>query len=322
MVKVSIILPVYNAALTLFDAIDSIINQTYNDWELLIINDGSVDRTEEIILSFKDSRIKYIKNDINRGLIYSLNRGLSIANGEYLARMDADDISEPTRIEKQVVFMDSHPNIIICGTQITYFGTKSSDYTKLKFPTNNTKLKDMLAFSTCFAHPTVMIRRSVMEFSGIIYDFNYKNAEDYNLWIDLMDFGEYANLQERLLKYRVSDNQISQLFNLQTEKSVLACKRKYLEQHIPKDDAILLFESPIDISIIKRIKRNTKNLRIIEACYLSLSKYNIVSLLYFIFSLDAFHLGGRAFLRFMKRFIFGKKPVYYKIGEDKKEKVC
>lgn len=311
MTKVSIILPVYNAEKTINDSIKSIVEQTFKDWELIVINDGSTDNTENVILSFKDYRINYIKNDCNKGLIYTLNRGLNISKGEYIARMDADDISLSSRIEKQVIFMDSHPDIIVCGTQIEYFGTKQTSYFKLKFPTRDKELKEMLAFATCFAHPTVVIRKNVLTSNKVQYNPVFKNAEDYNMWIDLMPFGKFANLSETLLKYRISDTQISQPSNVLTEKSVLLCKRKYLKQYLSEQEISKLFNTPISISTIKRIKRVIKNPKVIEACYLSLDNYGIGSVIYYIRSLDIFKLGFGAFIRYAKRFIYGKNPIYY-----------
>ena len=308
---VTVLLPAYNAQETIGEAILSVINQTYKDWELIVINDGSTDNTKGIVLSFKDARIKYYENDSNRKLIYTLNRGLKLATGKYIARMDSDDICLPARLEKQVNFLESHPEVIICGTQIEYFGTKSSNYRKLSFPSEDKALKELLAMSTCFAHPTVMIRRDSLMKSGCEYDMDYKNAEDYSLWIDLMGYGKYANLEEKLLKYRVSDSQVSQPSNLITEASVLKCKYKYLKNCINKNVADLLFKEQININIIKKIKTQTRNKKIIEACYLSLDQYDLPVLLYYVCTLDIFKLGNNAFIRFMKRFIKGPSPIYY-----------
>ena len=223
---ISVILPAYNASKTISEAIDSILSQSFKDWEMLVINDGSIDNTKDIIQGYTDSRIKYIENEGNKGLVYSLNRGISLSQGVYIARMDADDICYPDRLAKQVSFMNAHPSVIVCGTQIEYFGSKLSNYRKLRFPCKNKELKSKLAISTCFAHPTVLIRRIVLEKNNIKYDDNFKNAEDFSLWIDLSPFGEFANLPEKLLKYRISDFQISQPNNPITEKSVLVCRKK------------------------------------------------------------------------------------------------
>ena len=267
---VSVILPVYNAENTIAEAIKSIIDQTYSNWELIIINDGSSDKTEDIILSFTDNRIKYYKNHGNKQLIYTLNRGLSLATGTFIARMDADDICLPSRFEKQVNLMIKHPDVIISGCQISYFGTKSKKYKKLKFPLKNSELKDMLAISTCFAHPTVMINKNLLDISGVQYNLDYKNAEDYCMWIDLEPYGNFLNLNETLLNYRISDTQISQPSNPMTIRSVIRCRKKYLERHLTKSCVESLFNKPIDISILKEVKKQTSNRKIWEGCYLSL----------------------------------------------------
>lgn len=102
---ISVILPAYNASKTISEAIDSILSQSFKDWEMLVINDGSIDNTKDIIQSYTDSRIKYIENEGNKGLVYSLNRGISLSQGVYIARMDADDISLPTRLEEQLKYL-------------------------------------------------------------------------------------------------------------------------------------------------------------------------------------------------------------------------
>ena len=113
MPKVSILMPVYNAEKYLIEAVDSILNQTFRDWELIIINDGSTDRSRELLSQIADNRVIIVDNETNLGLINTLNKGINLCKGEYIARMDADDISTPERIEKQVQFMDSHPHHIM-----------------------------------------------------------------------------------------------------------------------------------------------------------------------------------------------------------------
>ena len=309
---ISVILPVYNAEKTVREAIQSIIDQTYEKWELIVINDGSTDGTELTILSFKDNRIKYFVNEGNRGLIYSLNRGLKLASSKYIARMDADDICYPERFEKQVEFMESHPDIIVSGTQIAYFGTKDTNYKKLKFPLDDKSLKEMLAISTCFAHPSVIIRKSMLESSAVTYDVNFKNAEDYSFWVDLIPYGKFANLSETLLHYRVSDTQISQSGNARTLKSVIECRKKYLRRLLESELVDSLFTS-INIPVLKKVKRKTSNKTIWEACYLSLENYSISTLAYYLMSLDVFKLGFGTFIRFAKRYVMGKDPIYFDV---------
>ena len=310
---VTVLLPAYNAQDFIRETIQSIIIQTYKDWELIIINDGSTDNTKDVVLSFKDERIKYYENDGNRKLIYTLNRGLKLATGKYIARMDSDDICYPTRFEKQVAFLESHPDVIVCGTQIEYFGTKSTNYRKLTFPSEDTALKDMLAISTCFAHPTVMIRRDALVKSGCEYDVDYKNAEDYSLWIDLMEYGKFANLSEKLLNYRVSDTQVSQPSNPITIASVLKCRRKYAEKFVKGSLVDELFSGRVDISFIKKLRKQCSSARILECCYLSLDKYTFSSLCYLLISGDWMTIGFKGLVRFCKRLMTGKDPIYYQI---------
>ena len=118
---VSVILPAYNAQDTIAESIDSILNQSFRDFELIVINDGSTDATEKVIAQYDDSRIRYFANPGNQGLIYTLNRGLELSQGKYIARMDADDISLPARFEKQVRILEEHPEIIVCGPLIKVF---------------------------------------------------------------------------------------------------------------------------------------------------------------------------------------------------------
>ena len=126
MKKISVLMPAYNAEKYIGEAIESILNQTYKDFEFIIINDGSIDRTEDIILSYDDPRIIYLKNKENSGIVASLNNGLKQAKGQYVARMDADDISLPTRFEKQLQYMESNQHIFVLGTSLILFGENSN----------------------------------------------------------------------------------------------------------------------------------------------------------------------------------------------------
>ena len=152
--KMSVIMPVYNGEKYLKEAIDSILNQTFSDFEFIIVNDCSSDNTEDIIKSYKDNRIVYLKNEENSGVATTLNRGLDIAKGEYIARMDADDISLPKRFEKQVDFMDKNKNCIICGSNTELFGAISG---RTYVPLTDSAIRATVIFSSPFTHPTVMI---------------------------------------------------------------------------------------------------------------------------------------------------------------------
>jgi glycosyltransferase involved in cell wall biosynthesis len=203
--KISVILPVYNCELYIKETIDSVLEQTFSDFELLVIDDCSTDNTVSVIKEFLDERICLIEKEKNSGLINSLNFGISIAKGEYIARMDGDDICLPERFAKQVAFLDKNPAIIMCGTAIKFIGSSCGN---LFYPQTNEEVKICLfSFSPTFAHPTVMGKK--IFFKNNNYDIAYEHAEDYELWTRLVQEGEAANLNEILLEYRVHPNQVS-----------------------------------------------------------------------------------------------------------------
>lgn len=208
MPKISVVMPAYNAEKYIREAIDSILNQTFNDFEFIIINDGSTDNTKKIIKSYNDSRIVYLENEKNSGIVYTLNKGLEYAKGEYIARMDSDDIAICTRLEKQFNYLELHNNIGVLGTGIEIFGNQIKSENKV-FSTNPEELKVDLIFASCIAHPTVMIRKVLIERYNIRYD-ELPGIEDYALWWKLSKITQISTLPDILLRYRVHKNQITQ----------------------------------------------------------------------------------------------------------------
>jgi glycosyltransferase involved in cell wall biosynthesis len=203
--KISVILPAYNAATYLKEAIDSILSQTYVDFELLIINDGSKDSTESIILGYDDSRIKYYKHDYNLGLVKTLNEGIELSHGEFIARMDADDISLPKRFEKQVKLFEQKHDVMICGTMNQWFGARND---KLPFPKDTDGARVGLLFGCFVSHPSVMFRRDFLLKTGLRYLPEFFPAEDYKMWVDCVKIARFYTIQERLVLYRMHSEQI------------------------------------------------------------------------------------------------------------------
>lgn len=196
--RVSLIMPVHNAGPFVAEAMESIYRQTYRDFELIVVDDGCTDSTMDIVHSFNDSRLRTVRNPGNIGLAASLNKALALAGGQYIGRMDADDICYPRRIEKQVDFLDRHATVDVLGTGMQYFGY--SRYLNL-FPEDHESCKAQLIFNVCFGHPTVLLRKEV--FAGAGYDSQYlQYGEDYDLWCRLAFRCRFANLQEPLLRYR------------------------------------------------------------------------------------------------------------------------
>jgi glycosyltransferase involved in cell wall biosynthesis len=198
--RVTVLMPVYNGEAFLHEAITSVLSQTFGDFELLVINDGSTDRSVAIADSTHDPRIRIIDNEKNRGLIYSLNKGLDLARGEYIARMDCDDTSLPRRLEKQVGFMRAHPEIGISGTWIEVRGKKT--YPK-KYPADSESIRCNMLFYCAVAHPSVIIRKEVIKRYQLYFDESYVLAEDYELWVRALNKVKFSNLPEILVRYRL-----------------------------------------------------------------------------------------------------------------------
>jgi glycosyltransferase involved in cell wall biosynthesis len=206
--KVSIILPVYNAEKYLYQAIKSILTQTYTNFELIIIDDGSTDESLKIIQSFDDERIQIIQNEQNLGLIKTLNKGIDLAKGEYIARMDADDIAMPKRLEKQVAFLEKNIDYGLIGTMAEMINEKGISIGKIHdLPISQEAIKSRILFQCPFIHPTVMGKTSI--FKEFKYHENFPIAEDFFLWVKVIEKYKVANLDEVFLQYRVHSTNVS-----------------------------------------------------------------------------------------------------------------
>ena len=200
--KVSVLMSTYNRASVLPIAIQSILDQTYTDFEFIIINDGSKDDTEKVIEYYAkiDPRIVYLKNDENKGLIYSLNRGLDKARGKYIARMDDDDKSVIFRLERQVQAMDMHPDIAIMGAWIANRDTFPVPEIGAPLIEDPDKVALNTYFSSGLSHPTIIIRRDFLERHHLRYDPQYLYAEDCGLYKDVLNKGgKISTIKEKLL---------------------------------------------------------------------------------------------------------------------------
>ncbi len=223
---ISVLMPVYNGELHLREAIESVLAQTYTKFEFIIINDGSLDGTADIINSFNDSRIIKVANQSNLGLIESLNNGLKLAKGKYIARMDADDIAMPERFEEQLNMFENSPNAVVVGTD--YFVMIGNKLNLSINEDDSDYLKTMLLFATCFCHPTVMVKNIFPE-KKIAYDGDFIHAEDYKLWTDLVFHGDFRHINKPLLKYRSHKSQTSVFHNKKQLQISSRIRKEYLE---------------------------------------------------------------------------------------------
>jgi hypothetical protein len=188
------------------EAVESILGQTFNDFEFLIIDDASTDGSSEYLASLSDSRIRLLANKTNLGLTRSLNRGLDEARGEYVARMDHDDISLPDRLAAQVAYLDAHPEVDVLGTWARTLGLNPEQ--TWRYPLADADIRAEMLFASVLVHSSVMLRRASLEAHELRYDPAIARAQDYELWTRAAPHLHFANLDEVLLRYRVHPGQV------------------------------------------------------------------------------------------------------------------
>lgn len=206
--KVTVLMSVFNDEKYLMKSIDSILKQTYKDFEFLIVNDGSTDRTTEILKKYRDPRIRIIDNGKNIGLTKSLNKGLEASRGRYIARQDADDISDPYRIEKQVNALEENRLLGLVSSFFKIIDEKGRTLRTVKVPTEEEDiLKSILNYNP-FCHGSAMFRKEPIERFGGYREF-FKYAQDYDLWLRISERYEVRNMGEVLYEWRKSKESIS-----------------------------------------------------------------------------------------------------------------
>ncbi len=207
---ISVVMSVYNGEKYLREAIKSILNQTFKDFEFIIVNDGSTDKSLEIIKSYNDPRIVFIDQE-NKGLAAALNVGIKAAKGKYIARMDADDISYSERLKKQIEFMENHPEYVAIGSWANYI-TDDGEYLYMcKMPIESLSLKSSLPYECPFIHSSVSMRTEIVRAVGGYKDVGrYFYQEDILLWIDLSRIGKFYNILEPLLNFRITPSSCQQ----------------------------------------------------------------------------------------------------------------
>ena len=217
--RVSVVLPVYNGEKHLAEAVESILSQTFRDFEFIIIDDGSTDGASDILRRYQqeDDRIRVYPQE-NRGAVAASNRGCQLAQGEYVARMDHDDVSLPERLARQVAYLEAHPEIGVLGTwiqEIDSRGLKREIRRKLTMPR---VIAWGLCFESCLPNPTVMMRRAVIERIGF-YGTEALHADDYDLWVRALSVTQLANIPEVLLRYRVWPGSLTYLYPETVQRS-------------------------------------------------------------------------------------------------------
>ena len=228
---VTILMSVYNEEVFVKESIESILNQTYGNFEFIIIDDASTDATVEVIESFSDERITLIRNSENKGLTKNLNIGLRKAGGKYILRMDADDIALPTRIARQVEFMEKNPEVALAGTGMRYFGNR---YDIVKVREKDEELRAGLFFNSVIMHPTFIIRKSTIDEHRITYNEQLRYAQDYCFTEEISRYGKLGNIQDVLLKYRSHDGQVT-VYKAKGQKKCADITRAKLLENLKVD---------------------------------------------------------------------------------------
>jgi glycosyltransferase involved in cell wall biosynthesis len=200
-------MPLYNGEPYLREAIASILGQTFSEFELLVLDDGSTDDGPRIVKGYRDPRIRLLANDANLGIAATLNRGIRLAKGRYIARMDCDDVSMPDRLSKQFNFMEGNPPVGVCGSRVRRIGAKKGIW---RVKAGDAAIRSRLLFENAMAHPSVMIRKSVLDGASLQYDPSLRCAQDYAFWVEIARHSRLANLEQVLVLYRVHATQISE----------------------------------------------------------------------------------------------------------------
>jgi len=206
---VTVVMAVHNNVEFIHDAVMSVLEQSWRNLEVLVVLDAPTDGTDRAIAGFEDQRLRVIKNERNVGQTASLKRGLQEAKGDYIARLDGDDIALPGRIEKQVHFLESHPEVGLLGGGCEVIDDSGRYLFSLRWPETDLQIRWMSLLGTPFGHPTVMLRRDVLERHGFNYDEAYESAQDYDLWTRIMASTNVANLPEALILYRIHGDSVT-----------------------------------------------------------------------------------------------------------------
>ncbi len=226
--RISIIMPVWNGEKFLAAAVDSVLAQTFRDFELLVIDDGSTDQTSEILQSYTDPRLRVVRLD-HAGIVVALNQGMALARADWVARLDADDVSEPRRLELQWQAVSRHPQAVLCHTAATFFGEAGITPGAARLPRSRSFTALRLCYQCPIIHSSVLFKKAAaLEAGGYLPE--ERHAEDFSLWGRMLEQGEFIGLPEKLVRFRLHVQSVSRQ-NLEIQQSLA---RKIGTQHCQK----------------------------------------------------------------------------------------
>lgn len=233
--KISIILPTYNGEKYIKWAIESVISQSFSDWELIVIDDGSNDNTESIVKEYagKDQRVIYFKNEVNLEIQKSLNKGLKEAKGEYIARIDDDDEwIDKDKLKKQVEFLDNNPDYALVGTGAVVVNKEGVEMFRYLLPETDQEIRNKLLMKNCFIHSSVLFRKDVvLKLGGYSEDIEVKYIEDYDLWLKLGIIGKLANLPVWGISFMMREGSITSKNKLEQFRKNLVLIKKFKNKY-------------------------------------------------------------------------------------------
>lgn len=286
---ISVIMSIHNEPENwITSSINSILEQTFKDFEFIIINDNpSRKLNSKILNSFKsiDKRIVVITNKKNIGLTKSLNKGIKFSSRKYIARMDADDISVKNRFELQFNFLEKNLEYILCGS--SRVDLRGKTLKEITLPIEDKDIKTELLLRNCITHPSVMLRSCILKTHNIFYDEKIKKSQDYNLWVKLSDLGKFKNLETPLIKYRLSNNQISKMHYSDQYYFSQLNRNLYIEKYFKNINIDIAqeqaFNKILDLNLTSRLKE-----KYLSSYMLYNSKHRIRIYFKFIFRLNFF----------------------------------
>lgn len=277
--KISVVMPVYNEQEHLKESIESILNQTFTDFEFTIIDDGSTDGSADIVESYRDSRIKFYKFE-KKGIVKQLNFGIKTSKTQIIARMDADDIAELNRFQEQFDYLQKNPGVSVVGSNVLLIDEKAKVICQKVYPENHEDIEFVMPIENSICHPSVMMRREVFNDFGL-YNENYYGAEDYKLYLNLLLLGrKFYNIQKVLLKYRTpvlrkSSMEINQ-GNILSYKLGIDYLNKYVKVNFSKVEEYKYYYR---MALIEYYKGSMVKSRSLFLKYLRISRKNILRVL-------------------------------------------
>lgn len=319
MPKVSVLMPVYNGEKYIGQAIDSVLAQSFRDFELIVIDDGSTDRSAEIVGSYSDKRVCYVANPTNLGLAGARNRAIDVSNGDYLAWLDCDDVSLPDRLLKQVALLDERPNVGLCGTWVRTLGLESEKV--WRYASDPRFLRARMLFDDPVATSAAMVRRSCIAADALRFDERFPPAEDYDLWERISRTSEVRNIPEVLTFYRIHSGQISTAKREQQVKSVWEIQSRLLRQlcvEPTKEEKLLHLDIGVGWKFLAdkvRLDQTEEWLHKLEksnhmaAVFPKDGFRNVVSERWFLANLAAVGVGGGSWARYSSSILACQDPI-------------